>query len=86
MKQPGLLQITTNQRDLLLPAKSNNNNNNNKQTCTQLYMNYLQLDGAVKLSDLGINSSDVVQSCGGGFWKVTDDQTNQGAFVLLSVG
>lgn len=85
MKQPGLLQITTNQRDLLLPAKSNNNNNNNnKQTCIQLYMNYLQLDGAVKLSNLGINSPDVVQSGGGGFWEITDDQTIQGAFVLLS--
>lgn len=49
-------------------------------------MNYLQLDGVVKLSDLGINSSEVVQSHGGGFWEFTDDQTNQGAFDLLSVG
>lgn len=40
----------------------------------------------VKLSDLGINSSDVVQSPGGGFWEFTDDQTNQGPFDLLSVG
>lgn len=30
MKQPGFLQITTDQRDLLLPAKSKYNNNNNK--------------------------------------------------------
>lgn len=45
----------------------------------------LQLDGQLKLSDLGINPSDVVQSPGGVFWDFADGQTNQGPFDLLSV-
>lgn len=44
---------------------------------------YSQLGGLVKVSNLGVNSSDVVQSPGRGFWEFTDNHTNQAPFEII---